>query len=174
LSFCCVASLYPSSIIGGFSISGTIPLFYELTVECTYPIAEGVTTGILTLVNNIWTVIFLLVVMIPGIGKYHFENNAGFLLHLLYNFFSLFIGTVWMNWALFASCAGCIPILLMFKERYGRLVVDEGIEVKVTNASDGDFQEDKFKTRSIFASTLSMSGVDQFMDRLHKSKESKL
>ena len=79
-----------------------------------------------------------------------------------------------MNWALFASCAGCIPILLVFKERYGRLVVDAGIEVKVTNGSDGDLQDDEFKTRSIFASTLSMSGVDQFMDRLHKSKESKL
>ena len=79
-----------------------------------------------------------------------------------------------MNWALFASCAGCIPILLVFKEHYGRLVVDAGIEVKVTNGSDGDLQDDKFKTRSIFASTLSMSGVDQFMDRLHKSKESKL
>ena len=78
-----------------------------------------------------------------------------------------------MNWALFASCAGCIPILLMFKERYGRLIVDAGIEVKVEDASDGDLQ-DNFKTRSVFASTLSMAGVDQFMDRLHKSKESKL
>ncbi|XP_028398752.1 solute carrier family 49 member 4-like isoform X2 [Dendronephthya gigantea] len=144
------ASLYPSSIIGGFSISGTIPLFYELTVECTYPISEGVTTGVLTLVNNIWTVIFLLVVMIPGIG------------------------TIWMNWALFASCAGCIPILLMFKERYGRLIVDAGIEVKVANGSDDELEDDGFKTRRVFASTLSMAGVDQFMDRLHKSKESKL
>ncbi len=79
-----------------------------------------------------------------------------------------------MNWALFASCAGCIPILLLFKERYGRLVVDAGIEVKVTNTSDGEMQDDNFKTRSIFASTLSMAGVDQFMDRLYKSKESSL
>lgn len=90
------------------------------------------------------------------------------------NSLAFFTGTVWMNWALFASCAGCIPILLVFKERYGRLIVDAGMEVKVENASDGDLQNDNFKTRSVFASTLSMAGVDQFMDRLHKSKESKL
>lgn len=80
-----------------------------------------------------------------------------------------------MNWALFAACAGCIPILLLFKERYGRLIVDAGIEVKVTNGSDDEeLDNDGFKTRRIFTSTLSMAGVDQFMDRLHKSKESKL
>ena len=90
------------------------------------------------------------------------------------NSLNLFTGTVWMNWALFASCAGCIPILLVFRERYGRLVVDAGIEVKVSDASDGDLADDNFKTRSVFASTLSMAGVDQFMDKLHKSKESKL
>lgn len=78
-----------------------------------------------------------------------------------------------MNWALFGACAGCIPILLVFRERYGRLVVDAGLEVKATN-SDDEVQDDTFKTRHIFASTLSMAGVDEFMNRLHKSKESRL
>ena len=63
------AALYKSSILGGFFVSGTIPLFYELTVESTYPVAEGVTTGALTLINNTFTVIFLLILMVPGVGK---------------------------------------------------------------------------------------------------------
>ena len=63
-------SLYKSSILGGFFVSGTIPLFYELTVETTYPVAEGVTTGLLTLINNTFTVIFLVVLTIPRVGTY--------------------------------------------------------------------------------------------------------
>lgn len=63
------ASLYKSSILGGFFVSGTIPLFYELTVESTYPVAEGITTGLLTLINNSFTVIFLIILMVPGVGK---------------------------------------------------------------------------------------------------------
>lgn len=62
-------SLYISSILGGFFVSGTIPLFLELTVETTYPVAEGVTTGLLTLINNTFTVLFLLVLAIPGVGR---------------------------------------------------------------------------------------------------------
>lgn len=65
-------ALYKSSILGGFFVSGTIPLFYELTVESTYPVAEGVTTGALTLINNSFTVIFLFVLMIPEVGKSSF------------------------------------------------------------------------------------------------------
>ena len=64
------ASLYKSSILGGFFVSGTIPLFYELTVESTYPVAEGITTGLLTIINNSFTVIFLVILMVPGVGKF--------------------------------------------------------------------------------------------------------
>jgi len=93
-------SLYKAAILGGFFISGTIPLFYELTVEQVYPIAEGVTIGVMTLVNNVVTVIFLTLLMIPNLG------------------------TLWMNWALCGSCIVCLPVLLMFKEQYNRLNVD--------------------------------------------------
>ena len=34
-------ALYFSSVLGGFFLNGSIPLFYELGVETTYPIAEG-------------------------------------------------------------------------------------------------------------------------------------
>ena len=46
-----------------------MPLFYELSVETTYPIAEGATTGTLALLNNIGCLFYLLISLIPGIGK---------------------------------------------------------------------------------------------------------
>jgi len=99
-------SLYKSAILGGFFVSGTIPLFYELTIEQTYPVPEGITTGILTMVNNAVTVLFLVALLIPKVG------------------------TIWMNWVLFGSCAISLPILLVFKESYNRLDIDIGLEEK--------------------------------------------
>ena len=60
--------LYLSCVFGGLFINGTVPLFYELAVETTFPIAEGVTTGLLTLMNNIGTLLFLIFPEFPGIG----------------------------------------------------------------------------------------------------------
>ena len=33
-------------------------------------------------------------------------------------------GTMWMNWCMVGICAGCIPLLLLFKEKYSRLQLD--------------------------------------------------
>lgn len=33
-------------------------------------------------------------------------------------------GTLWMNWCMVGICAGCIPLLLLFKEQYSRLELD--------------------------------------------------
>ena len=41
------------------------PLFFELSVDVVFPIAEGLTTTLLTLLNNIAGLIFLL---LPSIG----------------------------------------------------------------------------------------------------------
>ncbi|XP_046862462.1 solute carrier family 49 member 4 homolog [Xenia sp. Carnegie-2017] len=35
-------------------VNGTIPLFFELGVELTYPVAEGITSGAMTFFNNSW------------------------------------------------------------------------------------------------------------------------
>jgi len=35
-----------------------------------------------------------------------------------------FTGTIWMNWCMVGICAGCIPLLLLFKEKYSRLELD--------------------------------------------------
>ena len=48
---------------GGILINGT-PLFFELSVDVVFPIAEGLTTT-LTLVNNVGGLVFLL---LPSIG----------------------------------------------------------------------------------------------------------
>ena len=50
---------------GGVFINGTPPLFFELSVDVVFPIAEGLTTTLLTLLNNIAGLIFLL---LPSIG----------------------------------------------------------------------------------------------------------
>lgn len=62
-------ALYASCIMIGMFVNGGIPLFYEIACEASYPIAEGVTGGLLTLVNNIVGICFLFVMLIPNIGK---------------------------------------------------------------------------------------------------------
>lgn len=43
----------------------------------------------------------------------------------LCNCFVLFIGTMWENWALLGSIFVCVPVLLLLRENYNRLTVDE-------------------------------------------------
>ena len=65
-----VVSLYLTMIFGTVCLNGGIPLFFELVCENCYPIAEGVTNGFLTLLNNIAGLIFLLILMFTKyIGK---------------------------------------------------------------------------------------------------------
>jgi len=92
--------LYISAVLGGCFINGSIPLFYELTIETTYPIAEGIPMAVVTTSNHVACLLFLAALMIPGIG------------------------TIWMNWCMVGICAGCIPLLLLFKEKYSRLELD--------------------------------------------------
>ena len=96
------ADLYASSIIGNIALGATIPLFYELGVETTYPIAEGITTGLLTTVNNVCCLLFLIFPEIPGMGN------------------------IWANWLLVGSCAFSFFVLLVFREHYRRMSVDIG------------------------------------------------
>lgn len=91
---------YMTSVVGGLCINGSLPLFFELAVESSYPVAEGINTGAMTFSKNIFGVIFLSLPLIPNVG------------------------TSWMNWFLVASCALCIPTMIIFKERYRRLEVD--------------------------------------------------
>lgn len=93
--------LYITSILGGLFVNGSIPLFFELGVESTYPIAEGITSGCLTFSNNFIQVIFYIFPMIP-----HF-------------------GTRWINWVAFVSCIASVPLLVVWKAKYYRSQVDK-------------------------------------------------
>ena len=61
--------LYVSAVLGGCFINGSIPLFYELTIETTYPIAEGIPMAVVTTSNHVACLLFLGALMIPGIGE---------------------------------------------------------------------------------------------------------
>ena len=53
---------------GGF-VGAATPLFFEIACELSYPVAEGLTNGVLTLLNNISGLIFLFMMMVPNIGE---------------------------------------------------------------------------------------------------------
>ena len=101
-----LALYYMTCIFGGLTVNGSIPLFFELAVESSYPVAEGINTGFMTFSNNVYCTIFLSLPLINGVG------------------------TQWMNWFLVASCVACIPAMLLFKERYHRLTHDFLVENK--------------------------------------------
>jgi FLVCR family MFS transporter len=92
--------LYVTSILGGLFVNGSIPLFFELAVESTYPIAEGITAGCLTFSNNFLQVVFYIFPMVPNFG------------------------TRWINWAAFSSCLMSIPLLAVWKAKYYRSQID--------------------------------------------------
>ncbi|CAH3174269.1 unnamed protein product [Porites lobata] len=93
--------LYLTSILGGFFVNGTIPLFFELAVESTYPVAEGITSGFLTFSNNFLQIVFYIFPMIPNFGLR------------------------WINWCTFVTTALCIPLLMLWKQRRYRSNIDE-------------------------------------------------
>ena len=74
-TFYFVAQLYISSIAGGIFLNGTIPLFYELSCETSYPIAEGITGAFSTILDSMFGVLFLFILQIPHIGNVQSLNN---------------------------------------------------------------------------------------------------
>lgn len=60
-----IGVIYASYISANLFMGGASPLFFEMACEVTYPVAEGVTTLVLTLVNNIAGLLFLLVQLLP-------------------------------------------------------------------------------------------------------------
>ena len=86
--------------LSGFFLNGTIPFFYELGVEITYPVAEGITTCFMTFFGNFLLVVF----MVVPLGN---------------------LGTKWMLWATVIICAVSTTFLLFVKEKYNRSMVDQ-------------------------------------------------
>ena len=82
-------------------LNGAIPLFFELTVECTFPIAEGASAGVIMLVDNLIQVLFLVVPMDK-------------------------VGKAWMNWSVVVVVVAAGGLLLPMREKYQRWSIDQG------------------------------------------------
>ena len=76
------------------------PIFIEMACEVSYPIAEGLTSGLLSMFINFTATIFLLINLIPNIG------------------------TAWMNWWVTGVPVVTVPLLLMFRVKYQRVDID--------------------------------------------------
>ena len=97
----CKAVLFLTFILGGFFTNGSIPLFFEMAVETAYPVAEGITSGFLTISCNVLQLVFYIFPLLPKFGL------------------------KWINWCTFATYAACIPLLALWRERYYRSEVDD-------------------------------------------------
>lgn len=95
-------TLYASSILGGLFLNGTIPLFYELCVETTFPIPEGSTVGFLVLVMNSMQTVWMAVPLQQ-------------------------LGTAWMNWSLVVVIPAAVLLMSTFEEDYARARIDRGV-----------------------------------------------
>ncbi|CAL1547874.1 unnamed protein product [Lymnaea stagnalis] len=101
------AILYFTLIVGGSLIYAAVPLMFELACELAYPTSEGAANGMLTYLNNMGSMLFLLVLSFPDVG------------------------TTWMNWALTCSIFVCVPLIALLKAKFHRLEIDEGLQSSV-------------------------------------------
>ena len=92
--------LYSSIISGGFVYNGTLPLFFELAMECVYPVGEGVAGGILVTVATVAMLVFYVAFMVPN-------SDAR-----------------WMNWVTVVGLGVCVVGLLIHREKYTRFDLD--------------------------------------------------
>ncbi|KAI8504226.1 Solute carrier 49 member 4 [Branchiostoma belcheri] len=109
-------SLYASFLLLQVSLLGCVPLFYELSVEASYPIAEGITSGVLTWSNNLFGLLFLLAFYIPNIGTSWMNWTAlgtgvGVVPLIFTVLCSVSVGTSWLNWTALGTGVGVVPLI---------------------------------------------------------------
>lgn len=90
-----IAVLCAATSLAGFFLGGTNPIFYEMGAELTYPVPEGTSAGVLTLLNNIGCLIFL------------FAGSV--------------IPPSWINLVATATIAVCLILFAFVHEEYRRL-----------------------------------------------------
>ena len=95
------AAFFAAGVSQVVLFSGTVPLLMELAAECAYPVAEGITSGVMILSVYGINFVFFVAFMFP-------QANPR-----------------WMNWLLVSSTVVCIPLIAFYTERYKRLDVDE-------------------------------------------------
>eukprot|EP01010_Urceolus_cornutus_P002620 NODE_336_length_1770_cov_360.094131_g272_i0.p1 GENE.NODE_336_length_1770_cov_360.094131_g272_i0~~NODE_336_length_1770_cov_360.094131_g272_i0.p1 ORF type:complete len:464 (-),score=84.69 NODE_336_length_1770_cov_360.094131_g272_i0:97-1488(-) len=93
-------TLFASAILGGSAVNAGIPLFFELCIEAAYPAPQGIAGILLTVMNPVGTMLFLLVPIDS-------------------------LGTAWMNWTVTAVPAiGAFLILFAVQNIMNRYEVD--------------------------------------------------
>ncbi|XP_041459022.1 solute carrier family 49 member 4 homolog [Lytechinus variegatus] len=105
--------LYAAVVLFGLFLNSTIPLFLEITVEGAFPIGEETTTILMTMLNNVTTLGFLILPMIPSIVDF-----------------------AWLNWVMLGSVVICIPLMAFYKEHYNRLHFDARHPVNDSNLQE--------------------------------------
>ncbi|KAK3700887.1 hypothetical protein QZH41_012705 [Actinostola sp. cb2023] len=91
---------YASGIAQMVFYSGTVPLIMEIAAECAFPVAEGITSGVLILTVYTINLFFFIGFMFPQASP------------------------LWMNWLLVGSSAFCIPLIACYRGTNNRLSVD--------------------------------------------------
>ena len=94
------AVFFTSGITSTVLLGATVPLTMELAAECTYPVAEGITSGVMVLCVWIINMMFFIAFMFP-------QANPSF-----------------MNWLLVSSTFSCVPLVALYTGKYKRLDVD--------------------------------------------------
>ncbi|XP_073245617.1 solute carrier family 49 member 4 homolog [Porites lutea] len=92
--------LFTSIIFGGLVYNGTLPLFFELAMECVYPFGEGIAGSLLVTMGNVVLMLFYIAFMLP-----HSDVR-------------------WMNWVTVTGLGVCVLGLLIYREKYTRLEID--------------------------------------------------
>ncbi|BFZ22821.1 hypothetical protein BsWGS_25860 [Bradybaena similaris] len=97
-------SMYAAIIIAGVFLDGGGPLFFELTIEVSYPVGEGVTSGFTQMLCAGAGICFLSVVQVESLGK------------------------EWINWYFLGCVAMAIPLLFFISTTYGRADIDDELQ----------------------------------------------
>ena len=133
-------------------VGSLAPMFYELGIEANYPISEIVTVGAMSTLYNVWPTLFLLVFLIPQVGKNFQSLCVHVILYRRLSFWSAVVffiyfllkGKSWMTWCYFGSVIVCLCLLVKFKEKYYRLTVDRS----PLDHPDSDTQSQAFLVES--------------------------
>ena len=94
------AVLFVCIILTGFFMISVTPLFFEIVVECTYPVPEAITAGFLMMVGNVILLVFFIVFMFPNMD------------------------VRWINWLMVCTIAVCVLGVSLYRERFTRLDLD--------------------------------------------------
>ena len=75
VSIAFTAAVYVYYVLLAASVNGALPLYYEASIETTFPVSEGITMGVITMAYNILPIAFLMVPLLPDIGGYLLYNG---------------------------------------------------------------------------------------------------